>query len=133
VYNMEKNVFEFLNDIAQAIFDKKGMNILALDVRGLSTMTDFYIIAEGTVDRHVKALCKTVIDAAKLAGYPVWHVEGEQTADWIVIDFGEVMVHLFIPDLREKYALESLWKESTIVDVKITTSPIKSTTSHQHH
>ncbi len=121
---MKKNIFEFLNIIAQVIFDKKGMNILALDVRGLSTMTDFYLIAEGTVDRHVKAICKTVIDAAKTAGYPAWHVEGEQTADWIVIDFGEVMVHIFIPDLREKYALESLWRESKLLDVKITVPPL---------
>ncbi len=123
---MKRTVFDFLNTIAQAIFDKKGMNILALDVRGLSTMTDFYVIAEGTVDRHVKAICKAVIDAAHTEGYEAWHVEGEQSGDWIVIDFGDVIVHLFIPDLREKYALESLWSKSKVVDVKIDIS-------HQPH
>lgn len=116
---MKTTVFEFLNVISQAIFDKKGMNILALDVRGLSTMTDFYVIAEGTVDRHVKAISKAVIDATHSIGYQAWHVEGDREGDWIVIDFGEIMVHLLIPDLREKYALESLWKQSKVVDVKI--------------
>lgn len=116
---MKSTVFDFLNIISQAIFDKKGMNILALDVRGLSTMTDFYVIAEGTVDRHVKAICKSVLDATQPLGYQAWHVEGDKEGDWIVIDFGDVIVHLLIPDLREKYALETLWKKSKIVDVKI--------------
>lgn len=132
---MKKNNthLELLNSMAQAIFDKKGMNILVLDVRGLSTMTDFYIIAEGTVDRHVRALSKAVIDAAEEKKVEALHVEGEREGDWVVIDFVDVIVHLFTPDMREKYALESLWSKSAIVDVKIEVSHPPHNPSHRNH
>lgn len=108
-----------LNQVAQAIYDKKGMNIIALDVRELSTLTDFFIIAEGNVDRHVCAIGRTICDELLKYGYKPMHIEGEQVGDWVVLDFGEFIVHLFVPELREKYALEQLWKEANIVDLKI--------------
>jgi ribosome-associated protein len=108
-----------LNQIAQTIFDKKGFNILALDVRGVSTLTDYFIIAEGTVDRHVKALGRAISDDLHPLGYHPLHVEGEQIGDWVVIDYGEVIIHLFMPEVREKYALEDLWKEAKIIDLEI--------------
>lgn len=120
---------KFLNVISQAIFDKKGTNILALDVRGISTMTDYVVIAEGTVERHVKALHTTVLDAMQQKGQSALHVEGVREGDWIVIDFGDIVIHLFTPDLREKYALESLWKEGKIVDLHIIVEPPLTTTN----
>lgn len=110
---------QILNDIAQIIYDKKGFNILAIDVRGVSTLTDFFIIAEGTVDRHVRAICSTLQEQMKEIGYPPLHVEGAESGDWIVMDFGYILIHLFIPELREKYALENLWKEGQVVDLNI--------------
>ena len=114
---------QLLNAIAQAIFDKKGVNILALDVRGISTMTDYYIIAEGTVDRHVRAISLAIQDALKKKVRAL-HVEGEKEGEWAVLDYGEVVIHLFIPELRERYALEELWKNSKIVDLQIDISKI---------
>lgn len=116
-------VLKDLTCIAQAIYDKKGFNILVLDVHQISTMTDYFIIAEGTVDRHVKALSQTITDelSKQGRGMPL-HAEGLQEGDWIVLDYGEFVIHLFIPELREKYALEELWREGRIVDVKIHTS-----------
>ncbi len=111
-----------LNRIAQAIFDKKGMNILGLDVRGVSSMTDFVIIAEGNVDRHVVAIAQAVLDVLKQEGQRPIHVEGLQTGDWVVIDFLDIMVHLFMPGLREKYRLEDLWKDGQLLDLTIDTS-----------
>lgn len=108
-----------LNTIAQAIYDKKGSNILALDVRGISSLADYVIIAEGNIDRHLKALAHAVKDALFDIGQKPIYVEGEQAGDWIVMDYGEVIVHLFLPDYREKYALEELWKEANIVDLQI--------------
>lgn len=108
-----------LDLIAQAIFDKKGFNILVLDVQGLSTMTNYFVIAEGTVDRHVKALAGSVVHSLKGHGENPLHVEGESSPDWVVIDYGDVIVHLFVPDLREKYGIENLWKEGKVVDVNI--------------
>ncbi len=108
-----------LNAISQAIFDKKGFNILVLDVRKFSTMADYFIIAEGTVDRHVKSISKAIVDAAAALKVPFWHIEGDKSAEWVVVDFGDIVIHLFIPELREKYALEELWKQADIVDVAI--------------
>lgn len=110
-----------LNAISQAIFDKKGMNILALDVHEFSSITDYVIIAEGSVDRHVIAIARAVMDALQPLGEKPIHVEGLQTGDWIVLDYLHVMVHIFMPGVREKYQLEQLWKKGEIVDVSIDT------------
>ena len=113
-----------LNAIAQAIFDKKGINILALDVRGISSLTDFVVIAEGNVDRHVKAIAQGIAEHLKSLGVTPSYVEGSSMGDWIVIDYMHVMVHLFMPGLRDKYQLEQLWKEGSIVDLQINMQPI---------
>jgi ribosome-associated protein len=108
-----------LNTIAQVIFDKKGVNILCLDVRKISTMTDYYIIAEGTVDRHTLALAKTIQHSLKEIDQQPLHVEGDQSGDWIILDYSNIVIHLFIPEMREKFALEELYKEGKIVDLHI--------------
>jgi ribosome-associated protein len=111
---------ETLNCIAQVIYDKKGTNILALDVQGLSSITDCLLIAEGNVDRHVAGIARAIIEELRESGGPpLLHFEGLQTGDWIVLDYGEIMVHIFRPGLREKYSLERLWSESKIVDLEI--------------
>lgn len=116
--NEEKTV---LNAIAQAIFDKKGFNILALDVKGISTMTDYYLIAEGSVDRHVRSLSTAIQDILTSLKIHINHIEGDKDGDWVVMDYGNIVIHLFIPELREKYALEELWKKAKIVDLDIKT------------
>ena len=116
-----------LTGIAQAIFDKKGFNILILDVRDICSMTDYFIIAEGTVDRHLRAISSDIVDHLAEHGWKPLHIEGEREGDWIVIDFLDVVVHLFTPELREKYALEKLWKAGKVVDVDlVVTKPIVS-------
>lgn len=110
---------KFLNSIAQTIFDKNGSNIFALDLRGVTDLADFMIIAEGNVDRHVRALARNVIEAAEAVGEKPFLVEGEKSGDWIVIDFVDIIVHLFIPEVRQRYALEELWSEGKIVDLEI--------------
>lgn len=118
---MQKQTKSLLDAIAQAIYDKKGFNILVLDVKGISSLTDYVIIAEGNIDRHIKALSLAVKDKAHELKCPPLYVEGEQTGDWVVIDCSEFVVHLMLTDYREKYALERLWREAGIVDVKIDT------------
>ena len=116
---MEKDYLIILNKIAQAIYDKKGFNILALDVRGLSSITDFVVIAEGNVDRHVIAIARAIEAELKKMGEIPFCVEGADEGDWVVVDYSSIMVHLFQPGLREKYQLESLWNEAKIVDLEI--------------
>jgi ribosome-associated protein len=117
-----------LNSIAQIIYDKKGINTLVLDVSGVSTITDYAVIAEGNVDRHVIAIGQAIQQAMAERGERPAYVEGMQTGDWVVLDYIEVMVHLFMPGFREKYQLEKLWKEGKIVDVKVDLSPSQSNT-----
>ncbi|MBS0625731.1 MAG: ribosome silencing factor [Verrucomicrobia bacterium] len=116
---MGRNSLDTLNDIAQVIYDKKGSNILALDVRGISSITDYILIAEGNVDRHVSSIGKSIVEELKQKGETPVHTEGLQSGDWAVIDYCEVMVHIFMPGLREKYSLERLWGDSKIVDLNI--------------
>ncbi|BBI17261.1 ribosome silencing factor [Neochlamydia sp. S13] len=116
---MSKTVLKNLDLIAQTIYDKKGFNILALDVRDFSTMTDFYVIAEGNIDRHVKSIAKTIEEVMTLGGDELLHIEGIKAPDWLVMDYGEIIIHLFIPELRERYALEQLWQQAKIVDLHI--------------
>lgn len=112
---------EIINIVAQAIYDKKGFNILALDVRGVSNMTDYFLIAEGTVDRHVKALYSHVKEKLFQEKFMPYQTEGVAEGEWIVMDYGNFIIHLFTPETREKYAIEELWNQSKIVDLDIIT------------
>jgi ribosome-associated protein len=125
---MKNDLKAILNLIAQTIYDKKGVNTLALDVRGISTLTDYVIIAEGNVDRHVIAIAQAILDALQEVGFECTQKEGMITGDWVVLDFLNIMVHLFMPGLRDKYRLEDLWKESQILDLQINTSALNTGT-----
>ncbi len=117
---MKQTPVQMLNRIAQIIYDKKGFNILALNLQGHSSIADYLLIAEGNVDRHVISIARAIMDDFK--GVPV-RVEGLANGDWLVLDFSDIIVHLFQPGLREKYSLEKLWKEGQIVDLNIEISP----------
>jgi len=108
-----------LDKIAQAIFDKKGMNILVLDVKNTSTITDYIVIAEGNVARHLSAISNEVQKSLKELGETPIHVEGKQEGEWIVLDYLNMIIHLFLPALREIYQLERLWSDGEVVDVEI--------------
>ena len=123
---MEKEGLFVLNAIAQAIFDKKGMNILAIDVRECSSLTNYVIIAEGAVDKHVVAIAHSIERALREVGLEPSHQEGLKNGDWVVMDYFDVMVHLFVPGVREKYGLEELWRDGHIVDLAIDVSALKS-------
>lgn len=116
---MKSDSLAILNLIAQTIYDKKGSNIFVLDARNFSTLTDYFIIAEGSADRHVQGLCLAIIEAMRTEGIYPLHIEGREMGDWIVIDFFNIVIHLFMPGMREKYSLEELWQKGSIVDVKI--------------
>lgn len=105
--------------IAQILYDKKAMNILALDVQGISTMTDYMIIAEGNVNKHVSAMAKTIIEEMAEKGVSPSRIEGVTEGDWAVLDFNEVVVHLFQPGYREKYMLERLFPDSKLIDLPL--------------
>jgi ribosome-associated protein len=98
-----------LEIVLAALADLKGVDVRVLDVREQTSITDRMVIASGTSSRHVKALADNVALKAKQAGYPPLGVEGEQGAEWVLIDLGDVVVHVMLPATREFYALEKLW------------------------
>ncbi len=101
---------EELKSIAlRALEGLKGLNIAEYDVRDMTTVTDVMIIASGTSDRHVKSLADAVVMACKKAGVPPLGVEGEREGEWVLVDLGDVVVHVMQPRIREFYALEKLW------------------------
>ena len=95
--------------VIDALEDLKGVDIVALDVRGKTSITDFMVIASGRSDRQVKSLAQNVVGKAKDAGIPALGVEGERVGEWVVIDLGDVVVHVMVPQSRDFYNLENLW------------------------
>lgn len=87
-------------------------------------MTDFFLIGEGNVDRHVRSLSKAITEFLAEKGIRPVHIDGEREADWVVLDYSDFVVHLFVPEFREKYALEEVWREGKIVDVEIVVSKV---------
>ena len=99
----------FARLITDTMEDLKAQDVQTLDVRALTTMTDYMVIASGRSARQVKAIADKVIEAAKTRKVRPLGVEGEQQAEWILIDFGDVIAHVMHPDTREYYQLEKLW------------------------
>lgn len=92
-----------------ALADIKAQNVLQLDVRQLTGLADYMIIASGTSTRHVKALADNVVEKCKEAGFRALGVEGERDAEWVLIDLAGVIVHVMLPATRKFYDLERLW------------------------
>jgi ribosome-associated protein len=95
--------------VIDALDDMKALEVKFLDVRGLTDIADFMVIASGTSDRHVRSVAQRVVEKAKLAGFRPHGVEGQQDGDWVLIDLNEMIVHVMLPRVREFYGLEKLW------------------------
>ena len=99
--------------ISDALADMKALEVKLLDVRGLTDIADYMVIASGTSDRHVRSVAQRVVEKVKEAGFRPLGVEGQQDGDWVLIDLSEVIVHVMLPRVREFYGLEKLWDTGT--------------------
>ena len=115
-----------MNDAAEvaraavhAAANKKADDILLLDIRGLTSMADFFVICSASSDRQIKAVVEGIEEELRSRGVRAVHVEGEGDSGWVLVDFGDVVCHVLKPAERDYYALEDLWSDAkTVVRVQ---------------
>lgn len=97
--------------VVDALDDLKAVNTVALDVTALTDVMDYLVVTSGTSNRHVKSLADNVCLEAKKQGQRALGVEGEDAGEWVLVDFGDVVVHVMLPATRDFYDLERLWTD----------------------
>ncbi len=98
--------------ICQAVDDAKGLDIRVLDVQRISDVTDYMVLTSGTSNRHVSSVADKVLEAMRRHGCRPLGTEGREAGEWVLLDFGDVLVHVMRPDVRQFYNLEKLWTDS---------------------
>ena len=123
---MSKKEDKALADLAKrveaALDDGKAVDIRVLDVRKLTVITDYMIIASGRSSRQVRALAHRVMDTAKELGFKVVGIEGERESEWILVDLGGVVVHVMQAETRAFYQLEKLWEQRAPIELEAGTA-----------
>jgi len=104
--------------VATAIDAKKGLEVRVLDLRGVCGFADFFVLATGSSDRHVRTLAETAIDSATKGGAKPLGVEGKPVGRWVLVDLGDVVVHVFQRDSRDFFGLERLWGDAEELTVE---------------
>ena len=104
-------------ELAVLTLSKKAVDVKILDLRGLTTIADFFIVCTGGSDTQVKAIADAVVEGAKAIGERPWHKEGLALRNWVLLDYVDVVVHVFLKDTREFYSLEKLWGDAPIEEV----------------
>ena len=125
---------EIIGQIVENLQSKKGLDILLMDLRSSTDTTDFFILCTATSDLHVKTLADEVTNKLKEQGHRPWHVEGYKSRRWILIDYVDIVVHIFRREAREFYALERLWGDAectSFEDDLVSTLETDSTSDNQ--
>ena len=111
-------------EVARAVdllHDRKAVDVVLMDLRNISTATDFFLIASGTSDTHVRSLGNSVLEDMKRdSGQMAHHVEGLSQGRWVLLDYVDVVVHIFHPTLRSFYQIERLWADAETVPLQST-------------
>lgn len=118
-------VAELAQRAAATLLDNKANDVVLLSLKGVSDMTDFFVIASGTSDTHVRALGEHVQEALKKDGAAPHHVEGLTQGRWVLLDYVDFVVHLFHPSLRSFYQLERLWSDAEVVPITAQPAPVR--------
>lgn len=105
----------FALQIVDWLADKQAEDIILLDVHEVSIIADYFVLCSGTSERQLGTLGEEVRQQAKQAGARLLHLEGEPRTGWILLDYGDVVVHIFSPELRAYYRLEELWQDSNVL------------------
>ena len=97
---------------ANAAYDRKALDIVVLDLKGLSSLTDYFVICSGNSDTHVQGIAEIIEESLDEKKVRIWHREGEKRSTWILLDYIDVIVHIFTKEAREFYSLERLWGDA---------------------
>lgn len=103
--------------LAAAALGRKAENVVALDVRDVTSFADTFLLASGTSDRHVRSVADAVMEAARAEGRKPLGVEGQDDGRWVLIDLGDVVVHVFQREVRDYYDLDRLWGDAPRIDL----------------
>lgn len=114
---MENKVYETMKLAVDALEDKKAEDIRVIDISEVSVMADVFLIAGGKNRSQIQALCDNVEERLGRAGCPVRQIEGYDTANWVLMDFGDIIVHIFDKENRLLYDLERLWRDGRELDI----------------
>ena len=113
-----KNSKDLARYIAKIALNKKGTNITVLDLRKISTMVDYFAIITGTSDVHAKAISDDIVMKLRENGIRKWHIEGYSYGHWVLLDYVDVVVHIFLEDERLYYNIELLWGDAPIEKIE---------------
>jgi ribosome-associated protein len=108
---------ELLKVVVEAADSKRAEDIVALDVQGISLLADYFVIMQANSERQVKAIADVIEEKVEEAGFEVRNVEGKDGANWILLDLGDVVVHVFKTETRQFYNLEKLWSDAPLADI----------------
>jgi ribosome-associated protein len=108
---------QLADKITEQIFSKKGYDVILLDLRKLTSIADYFVICSADSDTQVKAIADEIDSKLAEEGIKSWHIEGYRALSWILIDYVDVVVHIFKKDSREFYKLEKLWGDAPSVKV----------------
>lgn len=109
---------ELVSKIVEKAKNKKGENIVAIEIGKISPIADYILILSGNATIHTKAICDYIIEELKKEGVVPLHIEGYNEGRWIAIDYGDVMVNIFLPEIRDYYKLEWLWSDAPRVELE---------------
>ncbi|GAC1649219.1 MAG: hypothetical protein NVS4B3_05960 [Gemmatimonadaceae bacterium] len=101
--------------VAALCVDIRALDVVIMDLRGVTDMADFFVVASGTSDTHVRSISERVLAGMKTEGQRAYHVEGLPQGRWVLLDYVDVVLHVFHPSLRSYYQLERLWSDAAIV------------------
>ena len=110
------DTLELARYIVEAIADKKGENVLLLDIRDISILADYFVIGSATSTRQTRAIVGWIKQEVKQSfNVSPMHIEGEPESGWVLMDYGDIVVHLFTPEMRDYYDLEGLWRDGRVI------------------
>ena len=98
--------------------DKKGFDIKVLDLRKLTSIADYFVICTASVEVHAKAIADWILESLEKEGVRAWHSEGYGACRWILLDYVDVVIHIFLKDVRDFYALEKLWGDAPVKEIR---------------